>query len=315
MSPPVVGRFAPTPSGFLHPGNLLCAMIAYLSVRSRGGRCLLRIEDLDKPRCPAPLVRQCLSDLDFLGFRWDGPVLFQSERTSVYEAVFRRLRDRGHVYPCFCSRAQLHAAQAPNRGDTVYVYPGTFLALTPVEIRQRMQAKAPAYRLHVPDISITVQDRIQGTFTASLAQSPGDFILRRSDGVFAYHLAVVADDAESGVTEVIRGCDILSATPSQIYLQQLLGFSTPVYAHIPLLVDSGGRRLAKRDQAVSLSSLSKAYRPEEILGALAASAGLIPEWRPCTLESLIPLFDLSHLPRTDLRLPDGFTDRLPVRTS
>ncbi|MBQ9009799.1 MAG: tRNA glutamyl-Q(34) synthetase GluQRS [Clostridia bacterium] len=312
MSTPVVGRFAPTPSGFLHPGNLLCAMIAYLSVRTRGGRCLLRIEDLDRPRCPASLVRQCISDLNFLGFRWDGPILYQSERTSAYLAQFRRLRETGQVYPCFCSRAQLHASQAPNRGDTLYVYPGTCLTLTPTEIRQRMQEKDPAYRLHVPDISITVQDRIQGPFTADLVRNPGDFILRRADGVFAYHLAVVTDDAESGVTEVVRGCDILTATPSQIYLQQLLGFPTPVYAHIPLLVDANGRRLAKRDQAVSLSALSKVYRPDEILGALAASAGLIPEWRPCTLESLMPLFDLRRLPRTDLRLPEGFSGTSPV---
>ncbi|MBO5535489.1 MAG: tRNA glutamyl-Q(34) synthetase GluQRS [Clostridia bacterium] len=308
MTAPVVGRFAPTPSGYLHPGNLLCAMIAYLSARTQGGRCLLRIEDLDKARCPSNLVRQCISDLDFLGFRWDGPILTQSERTPAYEAIFRRLLDTGRVYPCFCSRAQLHASQAPNRGDTLYVYPGTCRALTSAEIRQKMQEKVPAYRLHVPDTAITVQDRIQGTFTAGLAQYPGDFILRRADGVFAYHLAVVIDDAESGVTEVVRGCDILSATPAQIYLQQLLGFPTPVYAHIPLLIGSDGRRLAKRNQAISLSALSKKYSAEEIIGALAAGAGLIPEWRPCTLESLMPSFDLSALPRRDLCLPEGFPD-------
>lgn len=306
MSAKVIGRFAPTPSGFLHPGNLLCAILAYLSVRARGGQCLLRIEDLDKARCPRTLVTQCLSDLDFLGFRWDGPILYQSERTAQYERAFRHLQDLGQVYPCFCSRAQLHVSQAPNRGDTLYIYPGICRSLTPAEVEARMLLKAPAYRLRVPDRTLTVTDRIQGSFTTNLAENPGDFIVRRADHVYAYHLAVVVDDAESGVTEVVRGCDILSATPCQIFLQQLLGLPTPEYAHIPLLVDANGTRLAKRSQAISLSSLSRRFSREEIIGTLAFAAGLIPEVQPCTLEALIPHFDLTRVPRTDLHLPTRF---------
>ena len=306
MSSPVVGRFAPTPSGFLHPGNLLCAMLAYLSVRSRGGQCLLRIEDLDKARCPEHLTRQCLSDLDYLGFRWDGPVLYQSERTKHYEQAFHRLIKTGRVYPCFCSRAQLHVSQAPNRGDTVYVYPGTCRNLTPEQVHQKAAVKQPAYRLHVPDETVTVSDRMQGRYTSCLSNNPGDFILRRADHVYAYHLAVVVDDAESGITEVVRGMDILSATPCQIYLQKLLDYPTPEYTHIPLLVDAHGARLAKRNQAVSLAFLSKRHTRDEITGMLAFAAGLIPEVYPCTLEALIPIFSWSNVPNTDLQLPQAF---------
>lgn len=199
--------------------------------------------------------------------------------------------------------AQLHATVAPNLGDTQFIYPGTCAHLTPEEAAERAKTRAPAMRLRVPDETITFTDRVFGAQAENLARDCGDFLLQRSDGLFGYQLAVVVDDALSGVTEVVRGRDILSATPRQIYLQHLLGYPQPAYAHIPLLMDAQGRRLAKRDRDLDLSALSKRFSPEEILGFLAWSAGIQPEMRPTTLDALIPLFSWDKIPRTDLRLP------------
>lgn len=299
----MIGRFAPTPSGRLHLGNLLCAMLSYLSVRSQGGQFLLRIEDVDIPRCPRALAQQAIDDLRFLGFVWDAPPLYQSERSAIYQAALDALRREGYVYPCFCTRAQLHASVAPNLGDTQFIYPGTCAHLSPAEAAQRAKTRVPAMRLRVPDETIAFTDRVYGTQAENLAHDCGDFLLQRSDGLFGYQLAVVVDDALSGVTEVVRGRDILSATPRQIYLQRLLGYPPVAYAHIPLLMDAQGRRLAKRDRDLDLSALSKRFSAQEILGFLAWSAGLLPEMRSTTLEALIPLFSWDRIPRTDLRLP------------
>ena len=302
MSTPVVGRFAPTPSGRLHLGNLLCCLLAYLSCRSQGGKFLLRIEDLDAPRCPQRLTDQCVSDLRFLGFDWDEPPLVQSERTDIYQQAFDRLCAMGLIYPCFCTRAQLHAAQAPNLGDREMVYSRTCAALTPEEVAERAKARTPAMRLRVPDEDVSFVDGHFGPVCENLERDCGDVILRRSDGLFAYQLAVVVDDALSGVTEIVRGRDILSATPRQIYLQRLLGFDLPVYRHIPLLMDSQGRRLAKRDKDLDLTALSKVMTPEQILGMLAFSAGVIPENRPAGLEELTRVFDWRNVKREDIWL-------------
>ena len=185
----MIGRFAPTPSGRLHLGNLLCAMLAYLSARSQGGQVLLRIEDVDIPRCPRALAQQAIDDLRFLGFRWDAPPLYQSERSGVYQDVLNRLRCEGHVYPCFCTRAQLHATVAPNLGDTQFIYPGTCAHLTPEEAAERAKTRAPAMRLRVPDETITFTDRVFGAQAENLARDCGDFLLQRSDGLFGYQLA------------------------------------------------------------------------------------------------------------------------------
>ena len=302
MSTPVVGRFAPTPSGRLHLGNLLCCLLAYLSCRSQGGRFLLRIEDLDAPRCPKRLADQCVSDLRFLGFDWDEPPLYQSERTDIYRQTFDRLCAMGLIYPCFCTRAQLHAAQAPNLGDREPVYNRACAALTPREIAERAKTRTPAMRLRVPDEDVSFVDGHFGPVCENLERDCGDVILRRSDGLFAYQLAVVVDDALSGVTEIVRGRDILSATPRQIYLQRLLGCATPVYRHIPLLMDSQGRRLAKRDRDLDLTALSKVMTPEQILGMLAFAAGIIPEKRPAGLAELTKVFDWKDVKKEDIRL-------------
>ena len=299
----LTGRFAPTPSGRLHLGNILCCMLAWLSVRSRGGRFLLRIEDVDIPRCPASASKRCIEDLEWLGFDWDEPVLYQSERGPVYEKYLNMLRDKGLIYPCFCTRAQLHATQAPNLGDTQYIYPGTCASLTEAEVQEKMLLRAPAMRVRVPDEIISFTDGLSGTQEECIARDCGDFVIRRSDGLWGYQLAVVVDDALCGVTEVVRGRDILSATPRQLFLQRSLGFEQPAYYHIPLLTDSEGRRLAKRDRDLDLTALSKRFTPQEIIGMLAYSAGLLEECRPAELTELAASFTWDKIKKTDLRLP------------
>ncbi|MBQ2991823.1 MAG: tRNA glutamyl-Q(34) synthetase GluQRS [Clostridia bacterium] len=298
----VTGRFAPTPSGRLHLGNILCAMLAYLSARSQGGRFLLRIEDVDIPRCPKRLADQCIEDLRFLGFDWDGEPLFQSERGDIYQRCFDLLREKGLVYPCFCTRAQLHAAQAPNLGDHEPVYPGLCAKLTREEIAQRERTRRPAMRLRVPDRTVSVLDGHYGAFEENLARDCGDYIIRRSDGLWGYQLAVVIDDALSGVTEVVRGRDILFSTPRQMELYHTLGFEPPAFYHIPLLTDSEGRRLAKRDRDLDLTALSRIMTAEDILGMLAFSAGIIPENRPMSLEQLTAVFTWQSVRKEDIRL-------------
>ena len=304
----VTGRFAPTPSGRLHLGNLLCAMLAYLSVRSEGGTFLLRIEDLDVPRCPRRLSVQAIEDLSWFGFRWDAPPLFQSERASVYEEHLQRLKQKGLIYPCFCTRAQLHASAAPNLGDTQVVYTGACAHLTEAERAERALTRTPAMRLRVPDETIAFTDGLYGRQEENLASDCGDFILRRSDGLFGYQLAVVVDDALSGVSQVVRGRDILTATPRQIYLLRELGYPTPDYIHIPLLTDCRGRRLAKRDKDLDLTALSRRFTPKQLLGTLAFSAGILEEERPAALEELIRLFSWNKVRREDMRLSPSLTN-------
>lgn len=300
----ITGRFAPTPSGRLHLGNLLCALLAYLSVRSQGGKFLLRIEDLDVPRCPRRLSLQCIDDLAWLGFTWDEEPLWQSQRSDIYQHYLDELQKQGLIYPCFCTRAQLMASQAPNLGDTQVVYNRACAHLSNEDVARLSQTRSPALRLRVPDAEVTFTDGLFGPQRENLARDCGDFILRRSDGLFGYQLAVVVDDALSGVNQVVRGRDILSATPRQLYLLEKLGFPAPEYVHIPLLMDHAGRRLAKRDKDLDLSALSRRFTPEDILGMLAASAGIIEENRPMTLEQLIPLFSWEKVKRSDIRLPE-----------
>ena len=302
MTGQVTGRFAPTPSGRLHLGNLLCCLLAYLSARSRGGRFLLRIEDLDVPRCPKRLSDQCIEDLRFLGFNWDEEPLYQSQRTAVYQRYLDELQSLGLVYPCFCTRAQLHAAIAPNLGDREPVYSRACANLTAEEIAERQKTRSPAMWMRVPDEIFSFVDGHFGPVSENLAQDCGDYIIRRSDGLFGYQLAVVIDDALSGVSEIVRGRDILFSTPRQMHLQKTLGFSSPDYYHIPLLMDAHGRRLAKRDKDLDLTALSKAMTPEQILGMLAYSAGIIPENRPASLDELTKAFDWKNVRRDDIRL-------------
>lgn len=308
-----VGRFAPSPSGRMHLGNLFCSLLAWLSARSAGGRVVLRIEDLDPLRCPRAFADEIERDLGWLGLFWDeggslggprGPY-YQQERTALYAKACGLLAGRGLAYPCFCSRAQLHAASAPHREDGAPVYPGTCRALTEAERAEKAQTRPPALRLTVPNETVAFTDGHLGRYAENLASDCGDFILRRSDGVHAYQLAVVLDDAAMGVTQVVRGADLLSSTPRQIYLYRLLGLPAPRFYHLPLLTDAEGRRLSKRDGDVSLERLRQKYTPEEVVGRLAFLAGLQPAPAPRTAQSLVEGFAWEKVPREDVRIPKG----------
>ena len=271
----VTGRFAPSPSGRIHLGNILCCLLAWLSARQKGGRVILRIEDLDIARCPRRYGEQMCRDIQWLGLDWDeGPVIGgpsgpyeQSRRTALYQAALRRLEAQGLGYPCFCTRAELHAASAPHREDGQVVYPGTCRGLTAEQAaeRARRTGRAPALRLWVPEEEITFTDGHMGEYREWLPADCGDFLLRRSDGIFAYQLAVVVDDAAMGVTEVVRGADLLASTPRQLLLYRLLGLEAPAFYHFPLLLGSDGQRLSKRNADAGLDTLGERYTAPEIL--------------------------------------------------
>ena len=305
-----VGRFAPSPSGKLHLGNLFCSLLAWLSARQQGGKILLRIEDLDRERSRAEYVRQAEEDLRFLGLFWDeggtagGEAYFQSSRDGYYEELLRKLEKQGLLYPCFCTRAELHAASAPHASDGDPIYSGKCRNLSPEDVNRLKESRSPALRLKVPSETVSFTDGHYGEISQNLERDCGDFILRRSDGVFAYQLAVVADDTAMGVTQVVRGRDLLSSTPRQIYLYRLLGFPVPKFFHTPLLLDPDGRRLSKRDRDVSLDALrEKGFSGEDVVGRLAFLTGLLDTPRPVTPEELIPLFDWERVPKEDILLP------------
>lgn len=310
-----VGRFAPSPSGRIHLGNLLCCLLAWLSARQKGGKVVLRIEDLDTARCKRPYAEQMIDDLQWLGLTWDeGPGVggpdgpyYQSERTALYEEALDKLRSIGLVYPCYCTRAELHAASAPHRSDGQAIYPGTCRHLTAAE--REAKTRAPATRLMVPDEKWSFTDGHMGYYEENLLHECGDFLLRRSDGMFAYQLAVVVDDAAMGVTEVVRGSDLLSSTPRQLYLYDLLGLTAPEFIHFPLLLAPDGRRLSKRDADAGLDDLRFKLTAEEILGRLAHLGGFNPTAAPKTAEELLADFDWEKVPREDIRIPEGFFER------
>ncbi len=298
----VRGRFAPSPSGRMHLGNLWSALLAWLSARSQGGEMVLRLEDLDPDRCTRAWCDQVMRDLEWLGLTWDNEPVYQSERTAVYAEAFHALEERGLIYPCYCTRAERLAASAPHRSDGQTIYDGRCSRLTEAEREALSQTRRPAWRAKVGQESITFCDFLYGEYKEDLKTDCGDFILRRSDGVYAYQLAVVVDDAAMGVTQVVRGSDLLSSTPRQIYLQRLLGLPEPEYGHVPLLLAADGRRLAKRDRDQELGELQSGYTAPELLGHLAHLAGLIPEPAPITAQQLVPLFSWEKLTREDLKV-------------
>ena len=297
----VVGRFAPSPSGRMHLGNVWSALLSWLSVRSAGGEMVLRMEDLDPDRCRPEYVAQLREDLRWLGLDWDREQPQQSTRTEAYAEAFESLRERGLVYPCYCSRADLHAASAPHASDGRVLYAGTCRRLT--EAQRQQQTKRPAWRLEVPDREYGFTDGLQGNFSENLARECGDFIVRRADGVYAYQLAVVTDDADGGITQVVRGRDLLESTPRQLYLYELLGKTAPEFCHVPLLLAPDGRRLSKRERDLDLGNLRERYTPQRILGYLAALANLIPMGETASATELIPLFDWKRVPQADISMP------------
>lgn len=319
----------------MHLGNAWTALLAWLSARSRGGAMILRMEDLDPERCKPHFARHILEDLSWLGLDWDegpdvggphGPYT-QDERRGLYQRCLDELAARQMVYPCTCTRAELRAAQAcqdgvgagtgagggdvaddgaphsgvtqaPHAGEAEPVYAGTCLRLTPEERSARQgRRRGAALRLLVPRVRISFTDRVLGPQSQELAEECGDFVLRRSDGVHAYQLAVVADDADQQITEVVRGADLLTSTARQIHLFQTFGWRAPDYAHVPLLVDPDGRRLSKRRGDVDLGQLRDAgASPHAIVGYLAWKAGLLDAPRRASPQDLVDGFCFAPLP-------------------
>lgn len=373
----VVGRFAPSPTGRMHLGNVFSSLLAWLSVRSQGGKLVLRIEDLDDRARSGPWDALLMDDLRWLGLDWDEGPYYQTDRIDLYADAVRQLDDMGLVYPCFCTRAELHAASAPHASDGTPVYAGACRGLTAAEVAARSKARPPALRLKVPPVQgiassrgpfesdapeskhskteladfgnsmpreltfgdcsergvrggaalqdtadgtrggaalqgaagdvrgaaasrsaaggdagvMHFEDRTYGPQREVLAEECGDFLVRRSDGVYAYQLAVVVDDADMGVNEVVRGCDLLGSTARQMYLQDLLGYAHPSYAHVPLLVAPDGRRLSKRDRDCDMGVLREHFgTPGALLGRLAYVAGLVSSPEPRTADQLVDEF-------------------------
>ena len=297
MSRPVVGRFAPTPSGRMHLGNVFAGLISWLSVKARDGEWVLRMEDLDTQRTSDEFAQVLRQDLLWLGLPWDRETEPQSRRAPVYDRYFDRLRDLGLLYPCYCTRSQLHSVNAPHLSDGTYVYPGTCRNLT-----QPPEGRLPAWRVLVPDRVFTVADKCQGHYEMNLASECGDFVVRRADGVYVYQLAVTVDDGEAGVTEVVRGMDLLSSAPRQMYLQEVLGFAQPEYGHVPMLLAPDGRRLSKRDKDLDLGYLRTTMSPETLIGSLAFAAGLIDQKTAISAKELAAEFSWDKLKKEDIFL-------------
>lgn len=295
-----VGRFAPTPSGRMHLGNVFAALLSYLSVKSKQGVWVLRMEDLDTLRTKEEYASLLREDLLWLGLQWDVETAPQSQRSPVYDRYFEQLQDLHLLYPCFCTRSQLHNVNAPHLSDGTYVYPGTCRNMTQQERDQ--QTRLPSYRVMVPDREYSFTDLVQGPYRENLATDCGDFVVRRADGVYVYQLAVTVDDGESGVNEVVRGMDLLSSSPRQMYLQELFGFQTPQYAHIPMLMAPDGRRLSKRDQDLDMGALRTHLKPEQLIGILAHAAGLTQTSEPISAAELSTVFDWKKLKKTDIIL-------------
>lgn len=277
------GRFAPSPTGPLHFGSLVAALGSCLEARSRGGEWLLRMEDVDEPRCSAAAASGLLRTLERLGFEWDGEVMVQSRRTGRYRELLEWLKDKGLAYPCGCTRRELaDSALAP---DGAAIYPGTCRNGLPPGKAAR------AWRLRVGDASAAFADALQGTVSQDLGRDVGDFVLLRADRYFAYQLAVVADDADQGITDVVRGADLLDSTPRQIHLQRCLGFPTPAYAHLPVAVNASGEKLSKQTLAAAVDEMPAAHAlvsalrflgqepPDGMEDAASIWRWAVPNWR------------------------------------
>lgn len=291
----VLGRFAPSPSGRFHVGNIFASLVAALVA----DKMVLRIEDLDPDRSKQQFIDGVKRDLAWFGFEWVGDLVYQSaiERQDAYRAALSELEEAGLVYPCFCSRADLHSARAPHVGEE-YVYQNTCKYLSEEERAARALVRDPALRLDVRSASpVRFEDAFQGSCAYDLACCSGDFIIRRSDGIFAYQLAVVADDAAYGINSIVRGVDLLTSTPKQLFIQELLGYERPEYGHVPIFVDERGCKLSKRNADASLEYLIEQLHlgPREILGYLAFLGGLIPEFQPMDIDELRRYADLSQI--------------------
>jgi glutamyl-Q tRNA(Asp) synthetase len=295
------GRFAPSPTGPLHLGSLVAALGSWLFTRAKGGRWLVRLEDLDAPRVVPGAADEILRALERYGLTWDGEVVFQSRRLAHYDTALEILRKNGMIYACACSRADLaRAASAPDRGDPLPagVYPGTCRSGLPPGKGAR------AVRFRVPAGTLTFEDLVLGSFSEDVAAAVGDFVVKRADGPYAYQLAVVVDDAAQDVTEVVRGADLLDSTARQIALQQALRLPTPAYTHLPLVLSPAGTKLGKRDGALPLETLDEARLRATLAFALRALGQETPEGTPPEmLREARAHFSPGDIPREPRRAP------------
>ena len=291
-TPAYIGRFAPTPSGYLHFGSLVAALASYLDARAVNGRWLLRMEDLDPPREVPGAQQAILATLESYGLHWDGELVQQSERHAEYRALVERLLERGLAYACTCSRKRLEAYQG--------IYPG--FCRDSGHLRENA-----AIRLHVPERRYGFDDRVQGHYSQDLAREVGDFVIQRRDGLYAYQLAVVLDDAWQGVTDVVRGADLLDSTPRQIALQGLLGLPTPGYAHLPLVREADGTKLAKSLDALPVDAADPVPSLRAAYGLLGQDAGVLAGRMsaPLALDRALSHFDPERVPRHDVVLPSA----------
>lgn len=294
----VCGRFAPSPTGRMHLGNVFSALLSWLSARAQGGTWLLRIEDIDPQRSRHEYADMLMDDLQWLGLEWDGKPCRQSQRGDIYARYLQQLTDAGLIYPCYCTRADILATQAPHESDGRVVYKGTCRNLPPGA------RKGPAaLRMKVPDEGrgiVTFTDGHYGTHTVDLTTQCGDFIVRRKDGAWAYQLAVVVDDALMGINEVVRGRDLLLSSPQQIYLAQQLGFTPPRFTHLPLLCNTAAQRLSKRDKSLDMGCLRQRFTPNQIIGLLAHAAGLQPTPDAVSAQSLVKNFSWNKVGTADI---------------
>ncbi len=310
----VRGRFAPTPSGLLHLGNAAAALLAWLQIRALDGEFVLRIEDIDGPRSKLEFAERIPEDLRWLGLDWEegpdtggpyGPYI-QSQRLGVYAEVLNALGKLGRTYPCYCSRAELAAiASAPHGlASEGPAYPGLCRKASPEELAEKAARKTPSIRFEIPAEPMVFVDEAVGVQQVP-AGAGGDFIVKRADGILAYQLAVVADDAAMDITHVLRGYDLLDSTPRQIWLYQALGWQVPRFAHVPLLLGPDGSRLSKRHGGITLADMrQKQTRPETVIGLIAHAYGLLDRFEPISANELIPLFKLDALPKEAVRLEE-----------
>ena len=317
------GRFAPTPSGPLHLGNAAAALLSWLQIRRAGGRFVLRIEDIDRPRARPQWAAQIIEDLRWLGIDWDeGPDIGgphapyrQSERSGLYADALQRLERAGRLYPCFCSRAELFAIAGAPHGLAAEgpAYPGTCRSLPDEERARRAARKPPSWRFALPDEPIRFCDGVAGPQCLSPGHG-GDFVVRRADGVFAYQLAVVVDDAAMRITDVLRGADLLDSTARQLSLFAAFEWPAPRYCHIPLILGPDGRRLAKRDRSAAIAGMRAAgAAPEEVVGCLAHLCGLRDRAEPAKPGDLVDAFSTGAMPRHPVTVSAGALERLSGR--
>jgi glutamyl-tRNA synthetase len=308
---PAVGRLAPSPTGAQHVGNARTYLIAWLSARAQNGRVVLRMEDIDSPRVKVGAAEAALVDLRWLGLDWDGIPIVQTERLSAYQAALKRLQASELVYPCTCTRSDVErAASAPHLEHEGPIYPGTCAYLRAADA-EAITDRPYAWRMRVDHACIPYDDGFRGPTTLNLHDLGGDFVVWKSAGTPAYQLAVVVDDAAQGVTEVIRGDDLVPSTPRQIVLYRALGLTPPRFTHVPLVVGPDGHRLAKRHGDTRLASLREAgVSAAALLGLLAWSCGWIDRVEPISSPELLPRFDLQAIPARPFVLTQDLLRRI-----